>query len=433
MEIRVYGLGYVGLVTALGLSKSGHSITGIELSKDKVEQLENSKLHIYEPGLEEWFDSSIKNQCFNFSSSSKVSENEELVAIVCVGTPMGARGKVDLSQLKSVLKSILNDLRQSPTKRFLLVLRSTVPPGTSLEEVVPILNQIKNLDQRREVDYIFYPEFLREGQATSDFAAPRISIMGTHSDSNKVRKNWDQFIKILPASREINWVKVNTAEMMKYAQNSFNALRVTFANELATISSQYEVDCKELYELMQKNQANEKNGQYLRPGFSYGGPCLVKEVEALSWMGRKSGHELPLISNISRSNLNHYERFLSIIEQVGAKNILISGVAFKPDTDDLRNSFLVRLVDDLLLRPSYKSEVAIVVLEKAEALSRVAMYWAKTEAVSVITESDLDNAQHDLVVFGSFKPNNNIVESLSRSCKKSIDLGFFDQFADFEF
>jgi GDP-mannose 6-dehydrogenase len=433
MEIRVYGLGYVGLVTALGLSKEGHSITGIEVSREKVEQLQSSKLHIYEPGLEEWFSSSREKSSFTFSSSSKSSDSEEMVAMVCVGTPMGARGKVDLSQLKSVLESILADLKNSSTKRLLLVIRSTIPPGTSLKEVLPILNQIKDLGKLEEVDYIFYPEFLREGQATQDFEKPKVSVMGTFSNFKKVQKNWETFLKILPVGSHTNWVSVNTAEMMKYAQNSYNALRVTFANELATVASQYDVDSGELYNLMKSNLSNEKSGQYLNPGFSYGGPCLVKEVEALSWMGRKSGHVLPLISSISRSNQNHYERFLSIVQQEKAKRVVICGVAFKPDTDDLRNSFIVKLVDDLLDGPSYKSEVFITILEKEAALEKVSSYWANEKGVIVKNAEHVIEREHDLVVFGSLKPNNEVIKSLDQNCKKSINLGFFDQAADFNF
>lgn len=440
MEIEVYGLGYVGMVTALGLCKQGALVHGIEISSDKINSLSKSQLHIYEPGLDSWFSDSLANKLFTFSSSSNMNsqahladESERFVAIVCIGTPMEARGTVDLTQLRAVLKNIEGEVTSSCCKKVLLVLRSTVPPGTCEAEILPLLKRLKMASNSLEIDFIYYPEFLREGEAIVDFENPRLLALGCDADYESIETDWADLIDLLPGADRRQWVGIKTAEMMKYAQNSYNALRIVFSNELATVSSQYGVDIKELSELMRDNQSRESVGQYLLPGFSYGGPCLVKEVEALSWMGKKTGHEIPVISSISKSNLDHYERFLSVIEQKNPKKIIIFGVTFKPNTDDLRNSFVLRLIEDLLEGPSYKAPIDVSIVERAEVQDKVKLYFNSKPLVRVLGPRDLKDEKYDLVVFGPFKPDTNVIESMLSNSKESINLGFFDEIANFNF
>ena len=434
MEIRVYGLGYIGMVTALGLTRDNLSVHGVEKVKSKVDTLKKGKLHVYEPGLDTWLKDALAKNLFDCSAKSEFAGNEkELVALFCVGTPMGALGEVDLSQTESALKDFMDGLKNSSHRNILVVLRSTVPPGTSNSIFVKAIEKFNKDHTDKRIDFLYYPEFLRASSALQDFANPKLIVLGSDKPGSQLEERWSSFLKLIPGYARGKWVDIKTAEIIKYAQNSFNALRISFSNELATLSSFYGVDSRQVYELMAENISHEKSGDYLRPGFSFGGPCLVKEVEALAWLGKRSGHELPVISNISKSNEEHFKRFLATIQRTGAKKVLILGISFKPETDDLRSSFSLKLVEKLLDGPSYKEKVQVTIVERSEVVEKATKYWQYNEKVEVITLDKLKSENHELVVFGPLRIDTKVRKSLTENSEKVIHLGFFEELPDFNF
>ncbi len=427
MEVKVFGLGYVGTVTALSLCQLGHQVEGIESVAEKVKSLREGKLHLFEEGLDEQLNKVCESGTFIPRQKPTSFKEKRNVICICVGTPMNADGSVNLEQVRGVFSEIEELLRGQPEDETLVLLRSTIPPGTSRSLFKEFLSHFP----KERLDFVFYPEFLREGQAIEDFNKPRLFCLGGESDCEK---KWIDFFQLLPGFSQNLWVSFESAELIKYAQNSYNALRITFANELGTIASSYGVSHEELYKLMSGHNENEKPGTYLKPGFSYGGPCLSKEVEALAWLGRKSTHEFPLINEIANSNERHFERFLTSIEKLEAKNILFCGVTFKENTDDLRHSFVLSLIERLINKPSYLVPAKLTILDRPMVISRLkSAPIAEKEFIRMISLDELTLGDYDLIIKGPFSLPNGNLEELKRLKVNVIDLGFHKETTDFPF
>jgi GDP-mannose 6-dehydrogenase len=265
------------------------------------------------------------------------------VSLVCVGTPSRRNGEADLDHVLHAVREIGLGLRRA--RRFhTVVVRSTVPPGTLEERVIPSLERASGRRAGRDFGVCFHPEFLREGSSIQDFFHPPFNILGCHGARSAVPllELW----RSIPAPLLVTSVKV--AELLKYASNAFHGLKVAFANEIGALAKSLGVDGREVMGIFVQDKKLNVSSLYLQPGFAFGGPCLPKDLRALDRVGRRSKLDLPLLASILRSNATHLQRAVDLVLETGKKRIGILGLAFKPGTDDLRGSPACALAQRLL-------------------------------------------------------------------------------------
>lgn len=421
-KVNVFGLGYVGNVTALSLARLGHHIIGIEVVEEKIQHIRSGKLPIYEPGLETLLHKAQQEELQGKFFVENCLNNEEFDSIdgsiVCVGTPSLSSGEVDLSQIKATLTTIARAIKNSNSWHNVII-RSTIPPGTTENLLIPLLE--KESQKKAGVDFGvgFYPEFLREGKGLEDFIKPSLNVVGCLNE---------QTIKFLQSVFSVDTplkkVDFRTAEMIKYVNNSFHALKVTFANEIGTLCQAYKVNSDELIDLFLSDKVLNISPYYLRPGFAFGGACLPKEVRATSALLLKKGLKGEVINSILPSNEEHLNRLVTMIQEKGVHKIGFLGVAFKPDTDDIRESALLRVIDTLIKLPSYKERLQIkicdhpFVVKKLEKNYNLSQICFTNEAASLLNDVEL-------VILGPYRLTKEEIIELSKFSGEFIDLRWF--------
>jgi GDP-mannose 6-dehydrogenase len=390
MKINVFGLGYVGSLTAICLARNGHAVKAIDVVREKVAALNAGRLSMYEPGLEEVLEQVRAGAGGTVSSTGQDEfKNEAEASIVCVGTPSLAMGRVDLHQLEGTLRTLGRQLRGSKAAHAVIV-RSTVPPGTMESVAIPTLKTESGRTVGDSLSVCFYPEFLREGSAVKDFYSPSLNVVGS-SHPSALELIAAVFSKV---DRPPLLADYRTAEMLKYANNSFHATKVAFANEIGTVAKAHGVDSRALMKLFCSDTTLNISPYYLTPGFAFGGSCLPKELRGLQSLAAAAGMRLPLLGSVLPSNEEHVARLLSILQKSSKSRIGFSGVTFKPETDDLRESPLLTVLETLLRRPSYVTDPRILVFEGPEVCSKLkAIFGGRIEAGSdfghFIQETDL--------------------------------------------
>jgi GDP-mannose 6-dehydrogenase len=341
MNISIFGLGYVGAVTAGCLARQGHQIMGVDVQAQKVELFNQGVPPIIEPGLGELLKAAKAAGRLGATTSCEEAIAATEVSIVCVGTPSTVSGALDLGFVRQVLREISEAIRKK-SARHRLILRSTMLPGSTQGLVDETLAEWV-ADGLVEVFY--FPEFLREGTAVKDFEQPALSVVGTRDG---------QPVKDAPLGGlfgdEVVTVDWATAELVKYACNSFHAAKITFANEIGRVGKSLGVDTRRVMELLCRDTRLNISSYYLRPGNPFGGSCLPKDVRALTQHARASGLSVPLLENLLPSNQRHLEQLLAAITATGQREIVILGLAFKSNTDDLRESAMVEVAQALMGR-----------------------------------------------------------------------------------
>ena len=340
MNISIFGLGYVGAVTAGCLARQGHSIIGVDVHPQKVETLDRGESPIVEPGLAELLKEARSRKRLRATLDAADAVASSDLSLICVGTPSAISGALDLRFVRQVAEQIGNALRQTK-KKHVVVFRSTMLPGSTQELVE---NYLGDVVTEGRLQVIYFPEFLREGTAVQDFEHPSISVIGTHEG---VAPSTELMPLFGPEARVVNW---NTAEMVKYACNAFHAAKITFANEIGRLGKQMQIDSALVMSLLCQDTKLNISPYYLRPGNPFGGSCLPKDVRALTHCAHREGVRLPLIENVLSSNEQHLRAMLHLIEQSGHSEVVILGLSFKPDTDDLRESCMVEVAQTLLGR-----------------------------------------------------------------------------------
>ena len=335
--IAVLGLGYVGCVTAACFAAIGHRVIGVDRDEKKVRSVMDGQSPFYEPGLEELVASNLEAGRLSATTSVSDAIADADVAFVCVGTPSEKNGDLGLEQLRRACSEIA-PLLANRNKPIIIAIRSTVFPGTCEEVVTPALGGAAS------ATVISNPEFLREGSAVRDFMQPSLLVVGG-SDEKSV-----DFVAGLYAPLNIQACKValRTAEMIKYACNTFHALKIAFANEIGTISAELGVSGAEVMDTLAKDVKLNISAAYLKPGFAFGGSCLPKDLRAIVYRGRRLDLNLPLLESVLPSNEEHLSRAIEKILETGAQHIGIFGLAFKANTDDLRESPAITLIEQLL-------------------------------------------------------------------------------------
>jgi GDP-mannose 6-dehydrogenase len=341
MNISIFGLGYVGTVTAGCLAQRGHSIVGVDVQAAKIDALNRGVPPILEPGIDQLLRNAQSAGRLRATADTAEAIAATDLSIIAVGTPSTVTGALDLQYVRQVIREIVAVLRQS-NKPHTIVLRSTMLPGSTEQLAAEFL---ADPDLSRRVPVFYYPEFLREGTAVHDFENPSLGVVGTRDGASPPPQLVDALFGTATAT--VNWA---TAEMVKYASNAFHATKVAFANEIGRVAKPAGVDARTVMELLCRDTVLNLSPYYLRPGNPFGGSCLPKDVRALAQFGRLHGLQLPLLDNLLPSNERHLQSLLALIVASGQNEIVILGLAFKTNTDDLRESAMVEVAQILLGR-----------------------------------------------------------------------------------
>jgi GDP-mannose 6-dehydrogenase len=343
MNIVVVGLGYVGAVTAACLGKLGHSVVGVDIDPNKLEPLEQGRSPIVEPGLDELVASGRKTGRLRVSSDLAAAVEEADVVLVSVGTPARSDGTVDLEFVERVTEQLGQAI--SHRSSFLAVVyRSTVPPGTVDGRLRPILEAVSGLQAGVDFGVAMVPEFLREGSGVEDFFAPPFTVAGVGDERTLVLVT-EVFAAI---EQPLHPMDIDAAESLKYACNAFHAVKITFANEIGRLLAAIDVDARDVMRVFREDDRLNVSAAYLRPGFSFGGSCLPKDLRALMHLARISDVELPMLSGVMRSNESHLRAAVRKVVDTGQRQVALLGLSFKPETDDLRESPYVELGEILV-------------------------------------------------------------------------------------
>lgn len=341
--ISVIGLGYVGAVSVACLANIGHSVVGVDNIAEKVNAISMGLCPMHEKGLGRLLSKGIESHLISATRNLSDAIMTTDITFVSVGTPTLQNGGCNLTALKKVCEEIARSLNKK-SSYHLIVIRSSVPPGTTLEVLLPILEKLSGKKLNKDFDLCFNPEFLREGVAIEDFYAPAKTVVGaTSPKAANILKNLYQEI-----DHSIIQMSIKAAEMTKYVDNTWHATKVAFANEIGRLSKSVCVDSHEIMNAFIKDTKLNLSAYYLKPGFAYGGSCLPKEVRAMQHLAKVNQVNLPMLQNLSASNDAHIESSLNLIRSTAKQNVGILGLTFKPDTDDLRESPQLQLIHQLM-------------------------------------------------------------------------------------
>ena len=344
MKISVFGLGYVGIVTAACLAEEGHEIIGVDIAEAKLDLINSGKSPIIEEKIGDLVGRAVAAGRLRATDSAREAVAASEMAIICVGTPSRNNGALDQSYVEQVVGEIGECLRNR-TEHFTVVMRSTMVPGTMAGLVLPAIEKTSGRPAGAGYEVVFHPEFLREGSSVYDFYHPPKIVVGeTRQGASKALMSL--YGEKFEAPRIVCDVRV--AEMVKYCDNLFHAVKVTFANEVGQYCHAFGVDSQEVMDIFCQDRKLNISPRYLKPGFAFGGSCLPKDMRAFLAVAKERDLDLPMLQNVIPSNLSQIERTLRIILETGAKSIGFHGVAFKEGTDDLRESPYIELAERLM-------------------------------------------------------------------------------------
>lgn len=343
MDVSIFGLGYVGMVSAACLAKSGHKVIGVDPNLIKVDLVNNFHAPIIEKGLEDMVGNAVQNGLLRATNDPFKALNNSTLSLVCVGTPSKNNGDLDLTYVQRVCKDIGQSLADK-NEFHVVVVRSTILPGSMYNLVIPILEKYSGKKAGQDFGIGINPEFLREGSAVYDYFNPPKTIIGTD----------DQITSNMIGSlyKDINAPLIRTdikvAEMIKYADNAWHAVKIAFANEIGAICKSQKIDSHVVMDIFCQDLKLNISSSYLKPGFAFGGSCLPKDLRALQYKAKTEDLDLPLLNNVLRSNRRQVDRSLQLIHEQGKKRIGILGFSFKAGTDDLRESPVVEVIERLI-------------------------------------------------------------------------------------
>jgi len=418
-RVSVFGLGYVGAVTAACLADAGHEVLGVDVNPVKVDMMESGRAPVLEPRLEELVEKGRRACRLRATTNASSAVHESDVSFICVGTPSLHSGRLDLSSVARSCEAIGDALR--PKKEFhWVVTRSTVLPGTAKSLIIPTIEAAS--EKRAGVDFAVCsnPEFTREGCAVADFLNPAITVLGADDPLHLVplRNLYGK------TSGQVFETTLGVAEMVKYVCNAFHALKVTFTNEIASLCSQLDVDARTVTRIFTADTKLNISKAYLDPGFAFGGSCLPKDVRALAYCGKQLDLDLPLLRAILPSNQAHLERAVEAVLATKRKRIGVLGLSFKPGTDDLRESPSVQLIKRLL-----GEGCEVQVWDKDVSLGRLAgsnrqFIQDEIPHIGARLSTDLESvvSQSEIVVVGTNSLNDEALLATVRPDQLIIDL-----------
>ena len=343
MRVSVFGLGYVGSVSAAAFAADGHDVVGVDVNPDKVCAVNAGRSPIVEPGLDDLLQRGVASRRLRATTDTADAIRASDLSLVCVGTPSRKNGSLDLTYLARVCEQIGAELKDKPDYHV-VVIRSTVLPGTTHGHVIPALERASGKKYGEGFGVSVNPEFLREGTALKDFNEPPLTLVGHNHAADAAPT------KALYQNLEAPLVgtTIRVAEMMKYTSNAWHAVKIVFANEIGNLCKQVGVDSHDVMDIFCKDTKLNLSSYYLKPGFAFGGSCLPKDVRALQYRAREADLELPLINSVLESNRLQVLRAVERVVDTGRKKVGLLGFSFKAGTDDLRESPMVILAEALL-------------------------------------------------------------------------------------
>ncbi|MEH6525380.1 MAG: nucleotide sugar dehydrogenase [Sneathiella sp.] len=342
-RLSIFGLGYVGAVSAACFAELGHQVIGIDPDARKVACIKSGKAPIVEPGLNDLLSKGIGQSLIDASYDAAFGIAESDISFVCVGTPSASDGRCDLKYLEQVSRDIGKALRNKEGYHV-VIFRSTIPPGTTNKILKPILESESGKKAGVDFGLGFHPEFLRESTAIEDFYEPPKTVIGGIDQQSK------SVIAAMYAGIDDTVIEtsIEAAEMVKYVDNTWHALKVSFANEIGKICQAAGVDSHEVMDIFAKDTKLNISSYYMKPGYAFGGSCLPKDVRGINHLASDYGLDTPILRNIIASNEAQIAHAAEIVEQTRPKTIAFLGVTFKADTDDLRESPVLPLIENLL-------------------------------------------------------------------------------------
>ncbi|SNT64514.1 GDP-mannose 6-dehydrogenase [Streptosporangium subroseum] len=343
MKISVFGLGYVGCVSAACLAAQGHEVVGVDVNPVKIELIMSGRAPVVEERIGELTAEVVASGALRATSDVAEAIRTSDVSLVCVGTPSAPNGSLSTEYLERVAEEIGAALRDRED-RHTVIFRSTMLPGTCETLLVPILEKASGLTAGVDFGVAVNPEFLREGTSVKDFFDPPKTVIGEldPASGDRVAALYDG----LPG--EVFRVPIAVAEMTKYADNSYHGVKIAFANELGAICAALGLDSHRVMDIFLADTKLNVSAAYLRPGFAFGGSCLPKDLRGLVYAARRADVAVPLLSHVLPSNEEHLRRAFDLVAVTGKRKIGLFGLSFKPGTDDLRESPLVELAERLL-------------------------------------------------------------------------------------
>jgi len=343
MRISIFGIGYVGCVSAACFARAGHDVIGVDVNATKVNIINGGSSPIVEPEINELIRDVVKAGKLSATTDPSQAINSTDISLVCVGTPSKQNGSLDLSHVRRVCEQIGSVLAEK-SDRHTVVVRSTMLPGSIESVVQPAMERTSRKKAGKDFGLCVNPEFLREGTSIKDFNAPPFTLIG--ADDEQTAEIVSRLYSDIDAP--IFTTSTKTAEMVKYVSNCFHALKVSFANEIGNVCKALQLDSHEVMNVFCADSKLNLSSYYLKPGFAFGGSCLPKDLRALTYKAKSLDVEVPVLSAISVSNRLQVQKALDMILQAGNKRVGVLGFSFKAGTDDLRESPMVTLIETLL-------------------------------------------------------------------------------------
>ena len=419
LTVSVFGLGYVGCVSAACLAKEGHTVIGVDVSTTKVELINAGKSTIIEDGIRELVSDMRASGRLSATTDVAAAVAATEMSIICVGTPCRANGSIDLTYVARVAEQIGEAMARKKT-RHTVVVRSTVLPGTTEDVVRPALERTSGMKAGAGFGLCMNPEFLREGTSIRDFYEPPFSIIGV-ADAESAEPVQTLYRGVDTATHV---VPIKVAEMVKYACNAYHALKISFANEIGNICKAMAIDSHEVMRLFCEDTKLNVSAAYLKPGFAFGGSCLPKDGRALGYRARQADIDTPILAATLESNRKQVQRAFDMVMATGARKVGVLGLSFKAGTDDLRESPMVTLIEMLYgkgvaiaIHDDHVTSARLVGANKEFIEKEIPHIWTMMRPTIPDALKDAD-----VVVIGNGTPEYRGVQPLLKDGQTVIDL-----------
>ena len=419
MRISVFGLGYVGVVSSACLAKDGHTVVGVDPNPTKVDLVNSGRSPIVETEVDELIGEAVQNGRLTGTNDSLSAVENSDISLVCVGTPSQSNGSLDLTYVRSVCKEIGAAISEKADKHI-VVMRSTMLPGTMIDVVLPTLEKASGKKAGKHFGVAINPEFLREGTAVYDYRNPPKTVIGCSDDATAdvVSSLYSHLPAVLIKT------DLRTAEMVKYVDNVWHALKIGFANEVGNVAKALGIDGHAVMDIFCQDTKLNLSPYYMKPGFAFGGSCLPKDLRAFTYKARTLDLKLPILESILPSNELQIKKALDMVVAAQSKKVGVLGFSFKAGTDDLRESPVVELIETLLGKGYdlriYDKNVNIARLigaNREHILNRI------PHLAAIMTDSIDDIVAHaDIVVIGNGDPTFREIPERLNDQQRIVDL-----------
>lgn len=419
MRISIFGLGYVGCVSAACMAKDGHTVIGVDVNPLKVDLISQGRSPIIEAGLDDLLAEQVARGRLSATTDGHQAVLDTDISLLCVGTPSRPNGNLNTDYLRNVSVEIGHALHEK-SGYHTVVVRSTVLPGTVEGILIPVLEEHSGKKAGVDFGVSMNPEFLREGSAIADYYEPSFIVIGELNE-----RSGEAVEAIYEAvDAEVIRVSVQTAEMMKYANNAFHAMKIAFANEIGNVCKAHGIDGQEVMNILVQDYRLNISPAYLKPGFAFGGSCLPKDMRALLYRSKERDLETPVLAAILQSNQRQIQLGIEMVERAGTKDVGVLGLSFKAGTDDLRESSVVPLVETLVGR-GYRVSVFDDVVDLSKLIGANKSY-IETELphIASLMRSSIDDVLETsgVVVLANSSPAFRSVRNRMRDGQVLVDL-----------